>query len=158
MKIFKRRFWYSVPSIHPIHPIKPIHPTRKLSATRLVFKLRWTPKGECSGLVETSAAIIKATFFLGCRSLVFTTPLTQKYVFWMFSQMKFSSGKNFHIKKLEYLGVELATYYLRSHVLQIMLYEPIESSFGAFVQLSNTRFHLAPGHDFEKNHVKMVIL
>ena len=60
-------------------PSHPAHPTRKLGATRLVFKLRWTPKGECSGLVETSAAIIKETFFLGCRRLVFATPLTQKY-------------------------------------------------------------------------------
>ena len=64
--------------------------------------------------------------------------------------MKFSSGKIFHIKKLEYLGVELATCQLSSHVLRNMLLEPIKSSFWAFVKLSNTRFYLAPGHDFEK--------
>ena len=39
-----------------------------------------------------------------------------------------------------------------------MLLESKKSSFGVLVRLSYTRFHLAPGDDFEKNHVKMVIL
>ena len=36
-----------------------VHPSGQLGATRLVCKLRWTPKGERVGLVDTSAAIIK---------------------------------------------------------------------------------------------------
>ena len=55
MKKFKGHL--SVPSNPSTRPIRPI----KLGATRLVCKLRWTPKGECRGLVETSAAMIKMT-------------------------------------------------------------------------------------------------
>ena len=39
-----------------------------------------------------------------------------------------------------------------------MLLESKKSSFGVLVRLSYTRFHLAPGDDIEKNHVKMVNL
>ena len=123
-----------------------------------MFQLRWTLKGECSGLVETSAAIIKETFFLGCQRLVFaTTPLTQKYVCCMSSQMKFS-GNNVYIKKLEFQSFEPETYRINIYALRITLFGPKKSSFLVLLRLSFTGFHLAPGHDFEINHVKMVIL
>ena len=51
--------WRTLLEFRPTHPSHPMHPTRKLGATRLVCKLRWTPKGECSCSGETSAAIIK---------------------------------------------------------------------------------------------------
>ena len=49
-----KEIWRTLLIPRPTHPsIQPI----KLGATRLVRKLRWTPEGECTGLVETSAAI-----------------------------------------------------------------------------------------------------
>ena len=74
------------------------------------------------------------------------------------SQMKFSSGKNLYIKKLEFQAFEPGTYQLSTYALRIMLFRQKKSSFGDLLRLSFTRFHLAPGHDFEKNHGKMVIL
>ena len=137
MKKIKGHFWYSVPS-HPSHPIK-------LGATRLVCKLRWTPKGECSGLVETSAAIITIDFQLDITFgkkrpvvlCIFETPLVRVWfskvpyvrVFqkrtlrlhfaWQITFLRFSkNGKTFlkTIRKKD----NFWTSYLKTHVNMVI--------------------------------------
>ena len=55
-KKFEESYLYPIHSIHPS-----IHPSiRKLALCAHHVNLSWTPKGECKGFVETSAAIVGA--------------------------------------------------------------------------------------------------
>ena len=77
IKKIEGHFWYPVPS-HPSHP------SANSALRASLCKSLWTPEGECTGLVNTSAAFVRAA------SPPF--PIKESYFF------KFMKFSNFHQK------------------------------------------------------------